>query len=121
MKAARMSRLKTTAIVASLWLMPGFLLGCHAGGKLTASTAPSEPLAIVPVPTIAPPSSTPHYSNAAAITISGLCMKGYTVYISADAINQTSCNGSSYSFSVAKADDGVYSFFINQKNETNVS
>ncbi len=109
--------------VAALGALGAFaLLGCHAGGKITASTPASEPLAIVPIPTIAAPAKTPFYSNATSIEVSGLCQKGFTVYISGDAVGQQPCStNSTYTFNVQKSTDGVYSFFINQKNETSVS
>lgn len=73
---------------------------------------------VVDVPTIAIPGSTPHYSNSDTLTISGMCMSGFTVTISGDASETQTCANSTYSFSVLKALDGLYSFQITQSGDT---
>lgn len=73
---------------------------------------------VVDIPTIALPSSTPHYSNTDTLTISGMCMSGFQVALSGDASETQTCANSTYSFSVLKALDGLYSFQITQSGET---
>jgi hypothetical protein len=73
---------------------------------------------VVEIPTIAIPAATPFYSNSDTLTISGMCMSGFTVTLSGDGNETQTCANSTYSFSVLKAIDGLYSFQITQSGET---
>lgn len=90
-------------------------LGCSAGGGITnSSEAPTPPIPFVGVPTVASPSTNPHYSNASSVTISGMCMTGDTVMVIGASTDQTLCEDSSYSFTLDQPADGLYMFLISQ-------
>lgn len=87
--------------------------GCRAGGGVTNSPSQNT-VTVVEIPTIASPLTTPHYSRNDTLTITGMCMTGYTVSISGDASETKTCENSEYSFDVLKVLDGLYTFQISQ-------
>ncbi len=103
--------------LSGLFLLPAAIVGCRAGGGVTASPSISAPTVSVAVPTIASPATRPFYSKDDTLTITGMCMTGYTVYLSGDTEDQQTCTSSQYSFSVLQLVDGLYSFQVSQSND----
>ncbi len=73
------------------------------------TTIPSTPIITSPV--------NPYFSNLNSVTINGICTAGYTVEISGDVTNSTTCSvGGSFSFTVNQTADATYNYLIIQKN-----
>jgi hypothetical protein len=91
--------------------------GCSLGGNVTAEVAPSAPTSpLVSAPTIAVPSSNPFYSADNSVTISGMCQIEDTVMLFGAGAGEMKCVNSAYSFTIAKATDGLYPFLITQRH-----
>jgi hypothetical protein len=103
--------------LAAAMLLPAFILGCRAGGGITATPTPTPYVAVIEVPTIALPTSSPYYSKDDTLTITGQCMTGYLVNLAGDATDSQTCANSTYNFSVLKLMDGLYSFQITQTGD----
>ncbi len=67
-------------------------------------------------PVITSPTTSPYTSNGSSLIISGTCVSGYTVEISGDATNSTTCSSNAFSFSANALSDATYNFNIVQKN-----
>lgn len=92
-----------------------FLSGCRVGGgAITLPVISQQTATPITTVTIASPLTSPHYSNGANLTISGMCMEGDTVHLGGDAVAHHACVGSSYSFTVSASVDGIYSYLIHQ-------
>ncbi len=98
------------------------IVGCKAGGSLSDNSslvqAPliDQPIILTPTSNTTPPSAS-YYSNASVspLTISGLCLAGDRVVLTGDSNQEAPCSISgSFSFSVTKNIDGVYSFQLAQ-------
>ncbi|CAN5679616.1 hypothetical protein BH10BDE1_BH10BDE1_17310 [soil metagenome] len=109
--------LKDFSKLAVAVLLPAFLMGCRAGGGITATPSQAPYVAVVDIPTIALPSSSPFYSKNDTLTITGQCQTGFLVTLSGDSTDTQTCANSTYSFSVLKLMDGLYSFQITQTGE----
>lgn len=70
----------------------------------------------VSVPVIASPSSSPHYSNANSLVLSGSCTDGNTINLSGDATDSVVCASTAFSFTINKASDGTYNFSLMASN-----
>ncbi len=102
----------------SLWLLIS-ILGCHAGGGITASPPPpAPPSSKVDVPTVAAPSVSPYYSKDNSVTVQGMCQTGETVILSGDDHQEVSCTDARYALQISKAVDGIYSFQLMQRDQT---
>lgn len=102
-------------VLASLSLLG--LVSCHSGGKVSKSA--SEHTSVAPtvrIPTIASPSASPFYSRDNAITVTGMCMDGYKVSMSGAFNDFQTCVDASFSFTIQKSEDGIYTFLITQKD-----
>lgn len=119
--SARSSLMKISPLIA---LVSAFALtGCRIGGDITAQpAAEAAPVPYVPIPTIAIPSTSPYYSQGSSLTITGLCAQGQLVELTGDSSASTVCLNSSYTFSIPRTNDGIYSFLIHQRDSSqNVS
>ena len=65
-------------------------------------------------PTVVNPATASVVSNASSLLISGACESGATVNLSGASSQSEVCASSSYSFTVSKATDGIYSFSVSQ-------
>ncbi|MCM2276520.1 MAG: Ig-like domain-containing protein [Oligoflexia bacterium] len=70
-------------------------------------------------PAITAPAISPYYSNGNSLLVSGACVPGYIVYLAGDDTQSMTCAGdSTFGFTVAKAADATYRFFVSQENAT---
>ena len=67
-------------------------------------------------PVVTSPTTSPYTSNGSSLIINGTCVSGYTVEISGDATNTTTCNSNAFSFTTNASSDATYNFNIVQKN-----
>ncbi|MBL7716829.1 MAG: hypothetical protein JNL01_15290 [Bdellovibrionales bacterium] len=67
-------------------------------------------------PVITSPASTPFYSNAGSVTISGTCSTGLNVKLAGASTQNMTCSGGAFSFNVPKGTDGTYAFSVSQVN-----
>lgn len=87
----------------------------------TSEPAPSEPTS--PSDTTAPiavtiitPTSVTYASGETSFTLSGGCETGSTVSLSGAATQSTACVGGTYSFTISKSVDGVFSYNLSQSD-----
>jgi hypothetical protein len=101
---------------ASVALTSLLLSACHAGGGVTARPNSSTIYPVVSVPTIALPAMSPYISSSSSLVISGICQEGDTVVLSGDSVASQVCSNSTYSLTVIKNIDSIYSFLISQQD-----
>lgn len=87
--------------------------------------------AVLPVPVITDPATSPYSSNDSALPIQGTCVAGYTVTVASGAIAgemvqpanslTTTCVGGNFSFLISKTVDGTYDFTFTQTDGNLVS
>lgn len=103
-----------------------------AGNSSSAETqAWVRDSSVLPAPVIASPAASPFRSNTTTLTVSGTCVEGYTVTLSAGAIASEIlapassltqvCTGEVFSFTISKATDGTYSFSFTQTDSVTTS
>lgn len=70
---------------------------------------------IAPItPVIALPGSSPFYSSASSLIITGACETGADVNLTGDSNKTTTCSSSGFTFNISKTTDGTYNFSISE-------
>ena len=117
MKCLKLAAFPFTSAMKSnlLFMLVLGLSACRMGGTLTADgtaiTADTTPSVNIPTTTL----TSPYYSNASTLNLTGLCKQDTTVHITGDSNQTTPCGfNSTYSFSITKTNDAVYAFSITQ-------
>jgi len=113
------------AWMMSLALLP-LVVGCRVGGNVTASPANETTKAVIEIPVVTTPTKSPYYSSSSELQIQGLCKEGLRIELKSSSVGQSGdqlaedqwqiCEQSKYSFTVSKAQDGIYNFLISQIN-----
>jgi hypothetical protein len=80
-------------------------------------------------PVVNQPEASPFFSSASTLTVSGVCVEGYTVSLSGDVVAADVmspdesltqvCSGATFSFQIEKTSDQLYTFQFTQKNPAN--
>lgn len=83
---------------------------------IRSAAVPSTPILTSPNPSLSP-----FISNSNTLTVAGSCDDGNTVYLTGDSTQSTSCSSSSFSFTVTKNVDAVYSFGVYQQQASTPS